>query len=668
MSHAALLGITGALLLLGAPASLVTARRPTLSGWIAFTCAAASAVPLVAVVVDVFRFGTGPEATVLRLDLLGARWAVAVDPLSAFFLAIAAGICVLGALFSVHYMTHFAHDTVAKFYPVMLLFFGSIVGVLVTVDLLFFLVFWELMTLTSFFLVAFERENPTSQRAGRKYFIITHAATLCLVAAALVLWRTSGDFHFPAVRTAFATLLHRQPVLGNVVALLFLLGFATKAGVLPMGDWLPDAHPVAPSGISAMLSGVLVKIGVYGMFRVFCDFAPLTAPLRLWGVVIALAGTASLLVGNLVALRQTDSKRLMAFSTIGQIGYICLAIGAGLYCLPQHPALAALAFMGALFHALNHACFKACLFFAAGAVLFRTGERTMDRLGGLGASMPVTAGASTIASLSIGGVPPFNGFASKWLIIATCVLVGFDAPLFLVLGIAGLFASLATLASYLTVLGAVFLGRPDPTRRVREAPWTMTAPQVLLAALCVVLGVVPQAPLHLAHAAIASVLGVALPPLGTLTGHGGAIGLAAGGVPLAVWAPLAILGALAAASLVAYGIQRAGGAPERQVDVWTGGEVQPIHTVRYPGSSLFLPFKHAFHGVYPTFTARAPAFPRPLRRAFDLDRWLYDPVARSVDWAARAAGRTHAGVPQLYLLWMLLGAAVVVAILLLTVR
>ena len=226
-------------------------------------------------------------------------------------------------------------------------------------------------------------------------------------------------------------------------ALLFLLGFATKAGLLPMGDWLPDAHPVAPSGISAMLSGVLVKIGVYGMFRVFCDFAPVTAPLRLWGVVIALAGTASLLVGNLVALRQTDGKRLMAFSTIGQVGYVCLALGAGLYCLPQQPALATLAFMGALFHALNHACFKACLFFGAGAVLFRTGERTMGRLGGLGASMPFTAGASTIAALSIGGVPPSNGFASKWLIIATSVLAGFHAPLFLVLGIAGPFASLA---------------------------------------------------------------------------------------------------------------------------------------------------------------------------------------------------------------------------------
>lgn len=670
MSHAALLGTSGALLLLGALASLVTARRPAVSGWTAFGFATASAVPLFAVVVDAFRGGGGPEVVVLRLDLLGARWAVAVDPLSAFFLAIAATICVLSALFSVSYMTHFTRDTVAKFYPVMLLFFASIIGVLVTTDLLFFLVFWELMTLTSFFLVTFERENPTSQRAGRKYFIITHGATLCLVAAALVLWRTGGAFSFDAVRSAFATLMTREPVLGNTVALLFLLGFATKAGVLPMGDWLPDAHPVAPSGISAMLSGVLVKLGIYGIFRVFVDFAPVVAGLRAWGVVIALAGTVSLLLGNLTALQQSDGKRLMAFSTIGQIGYICLAIGAGLYSLPEHRALATLAFLGALFHAMNHACFKSCLFLGAGAVLFRTGERNMDRLGGLGSSMPLTAGSSAIASLSIAGVPPLNGFASKWIILATCVLIGFHAPLFLVLGVAGLVTSLATLASYLTLLGSVFLGRPDATRSPREVPWTMAVPQAALAALCVLLGVFPQAPLRLAHAAIASVAAVELPSLGALTGGAGvgALSLAAGGAPLGVWAPLAFLVTLAALSLLAYGLQRAGGAPARQVDVWTGGEVQPVSTVRYPGSSLFLPFKHALRGVYPTFTARAPAFPPALRRALDLDRWLYEPVARAVDRAARAAGRAHAGVPQLYLLWILLGAAVVVAILLLTVR
>jgi NADH:ubiquinone oxidoreductase subunit 5 (subunit L)/multisubunit Na+/H+ antiporter MnhA subunit len=384
--------------------------------------------------------------------------------------------------------------------------------------------------------------------------------------------------------------------------------------------------------------------------------------------VIAIAGGASLLVGNLTALKQADSKRLMAFSTIGQIGYICLGIGAGLYVLPVNPALAALGFMGALFHVANHACFKACLFLGAGSVLFRTGERNMNALGGLGASMPVTAASSTVAALSIAGVPPLNGFASKWLILATSALIGLRSPLFLILAILGLFASLATLGAFLTNLGAVFLGRPGPGPAVREVPWTMALPQVVLAALCVVLGVFPQGALGLAHAAIAGVSAVPLPGTEALTGAGWGLSLLAGGAPLGMWAPLTIVAALTALSLLAYGIQRAGAAKIRQVDVWTCGEEQPIAAVRYPASSFFLPFRQAFRDLYPTVEGRAPAFPPALRRAFDLDRWLYGPAARAVDRTARAAGRTHPGVPQIYLLWIVVGAAVVVTILFLTVR
>jgi formate hydrogenlyase subunit 3/multisubunit Na+/H+ antiporter MnhD subunit len=435
-----------------------------------------------------------------------------------------------------------------------------------------------------------------------------------------------------------------------------------------MGDWLPDAHPVAPSGMSAMLSGALVKIGIYGLLRVFCDLAPMGGSVTAWGVVIALAGTGSLFVGTLTALRQADTKRLMAFHTIGQIGYICLGLGVGLFVLPANPALAALGFMGALFHAANHACFKACLFLGAGSVLFRTGERNMDRLGGLGTMMPATMGATTVASLSIAGVPPFNGFASKWLIVVTCILVGMSAPLFIVLGIVALFISLVTLASFLKVLGAVFLGPPDESRRVREVPWPMVVPQVVLAALCVLLGLFPNLVLPFAHAAIAGVSAVPLPSVGALTGGPWGMAVSAGAMAGAVWMPLTILALLVALSLVAYGIQRAGAAPTRDVEVWLGGEVHPVSEVRYPASSFFLPFKHAFQGIYPSGRARAPHFPPPVRRALDLDRWLYAPLGRAVERTAHAAGRTHPGVPQVYLSFIVLGAIVVVAIILLAVR
>ena len=407
------------LLVVGSLVSLAVSRRPRFCGWISVAFTGAAAVSTWAAVAAAFTGGPY-ERTVLSLPQLGAGLTLRVDPLSAIFLAIVALVALASTLYSVRYMEHYTRDKVGAFYPLLLLCVASMIGVLVSADLLCFLVFWESMTLTSYFLVTYERESAASQRAGLKYFVITHGATLCMVAAALLLWRTSGSFHFDAARQTLRGLLATQPFEAHLVTFLFFLGFATKAGILPMGDWLPDAHPVAPSGMSAMLSGVLVKLGIYGLVRLFCSFLVPSPSLRIWGIAVALAGTASLFVGTLTALRQTDIKRLMAFHTIGQIGYICLGLGVGAYCLAASPLLASIGLAGAILHAVNHACFKSCLFLGAGSVLYRTGTRNMDQLGGLARSMPYTAGSTTVASLSIAGVPPFNGFTSKWLIVSGC--------------------------------------------------------------------------------------------------------------------------------------------------------------------------------------------------------------------------------------------------------
>lgn len=663
MSTADLLAVAISVLLAGAVASLALARWRKLAGWVSTAFVAAATVAVWLVVARAFSALGDGEVTLLALPGLGARLSVVVDPLSAFFLAIVATIALVATLYSVDYMTQFAGNTLAKFYPVLLVFFAAIIGVLVVSDFLFFLVCWELMTLTSFLLVTFERESAASQRAGLKYFVITHAATLCMVIAALLLWRACGSFHFDDLRAELARMLLARPVLANVVLALLFVGFATKAGVLPMGDWLPDAHPVAPSGMSAALSGALVKLGIYGLVRFFCALLPASSAAAGWGIAIALAGTVSLFVGTLTALRQTDSKRLMAFHTIGQIGYICLGLGVGIACLRSAPALGALAIMGALFHAANHACFKACLFLGAGAVLYRTGERDMNRLGGLAATMPLTAGSSTVASLAIAGVPPLNGFASKWLIVATCLLAGMSRPLFLLLGLVAMFISLATLASFLKVLGAVFLGQSDPGRRVPEVPATMVAAQVALAGLCVLLGVFPFWPLRFIRDAVAAA--VPLPVPGAADLLGGPWGLAlGGGVSLAAWAPLALVAGMVVLALLALALQRAGGAGTREVAVWTGGEEHAAATVRYPASSFYLPFKHAFEGIYPRVRWRVPAFPHVLRRAFDVDAWAYQPLGRVVERSAGAVSRSHVGVPQMYLLWIVAGAVAVVAIVL----
>lgn len=650
-----------AILIAGSCVSLCFARRRTFCGWVSFgfVCVA-SLSSLLAVAAACTR---GPaEGTVLALPQLGSRLTLRLDPLSAIFLAIVAVVALLSTLYSVRYMEHYERDTVAKFFPVLLLCIASMMGVLVCADFLFFLICWESMTLTSYFLVTFESENAASQRAGLKYFIITHGATLCMVAAALLLWRTSNSFSFDAIRPTLAAMLTTRPFLANTVVFLFFLGFATKAGLLPMGDWLPDAHPVAPSGMSAMLSGAVVKLGIYGLVRLFCGFLMVSPPLKIWGILLALFGSGSLFVATLTALQQGDTKRLMAFSTIGQIGYICLGLGVGAYCLDASPALATIAFAGAILHAVNHACFKSCLFLGAGSVLYRTGQRDMDKLGGLAASMPYTTGTTAVASLSIAGVPPLNGFVSKWLIVAACLLAGLRFPLFVVLGVIALFISLATLATFLKALGSVFLGSAEAAPQRKEVPASMIVPQVVLAALCVVLGVFPQFVLRVVEHAIAGLTGAPVAAVDATRTLGKL--LLIDGTAVAFWSPLAMLAALVVLALLSYGIQRAGGAPTRSVPVWYCGEEHAPATVRYPASSFYAPFKHAFQGLYPSTKVHVPRFPAPLRRALDVDHWLYAPAAKVIDRTAARISRTHVGIPQIYLLWIVIGAIVVTGILL----
>lgn len=647
-------------LIAGALAGLLTASRRRLCGWVSFAFVCLSAVSIGLAVVSVLAVGSR-EHTILRLPQLGSSLSLQIDPLSAIFLAIVAVIGLLSTLYSVRYMDHYPHDNLAKFFPVLLLCFAAMTGVLVCTDFFFFLILWESMTLTSYFLVTFESGETASQRAGLKYFIITHGATLCMVAAALLLWRSSGSFAFASIRENLSASVVSRPLLGHTVVFLFFLGFATKAGILPMGDWLPDAHPAAPSGMSAMLSGAVVKLGIYGLFRVFCSFLGPSSALEIWGIVLALAGTGSLFVGTLTALRQTDTKRLMAFSTIGQIGYICLGLGVGAYCLKVNPVLATIALAGVILHAVNHACFKSCLFLGAGSVLYRTGTRDMNRLGGLARFMPFTAGTTAIASLSIAGMPPLNGFVSKWLMIASCLLTGMRSPLFLLLGLAALFISLASLAALLNVLASVFFGK-DEQHGVEEVPISMIVPQVTLAALCVFLGIFPQFVVRFVGKAIQSATAVPFTAIEATRIWGGLRLL--DGSAVGFWSPVAALMGLALLALLSYAIQRAGGAQSRSVPVWYCGEEHSPALVRYRASSLYLPFKHAFEGIYPSGRILVPRFPAFVRRTLDLDQWLYRPTIKAFDTAADRVSRTHVGIPQIYLLWIVIGAIVVTGMLL----
>jgi hydrogenase-4 component B len=350
---------------------------------------------------------------------------------------------------------------------------------------------------------------------------------------------------------------------------------------------------------------------------------------------------------------------------IGQVGYMFLGVGLGLYFLRRNPALGALGLMGGVFHMLNHSLSKSCLFLGAGAVFYRSGTRSLNALSGLGRRMPLTAACAVMAALAIAGVPPLNGFASKWLMYVTAILGGLNDPLFAVVGIVAMFVSLVTLASFLKYLGGVFLGPPLTREAPSEVPAGMLVPQAALALACVVFGLVPGWPLRFVHRALADAAPEAgLPNLASLLGAGPGLSVSMGGLALAAWAPLALVGGLAILVCLAGLIQRAGGAQVRHVPVWNCGEEHPAELVRYPASSYYQPLKQAFQGIYPTLELKAPRFPLRLRRALDLDAWLYLPMLRFVKGGSAVVSRTHVGVPQVYLLWIVVGAAAAVGILL----
>ena len=660
------LAAAAAFLVLGAIASLATFRNARVCGWISVAAVGGAATLMLTAALRSFA-GTGDApVSVLPIAALGAALTVHVDALSALFLCITAPIAFLTTMYSVEYMGRYTRDRLAKYYPVLLFLFLAIGGTVVTTDLFWFLVFWELMTLTSFVLVIFERENLAAHRAGWKYFFWNQGAALGLIAAALLLWHRAGSFSFDACRDALIGMLQTDPLIAHLVIALFVLGFSTKAGILPMGNWLPDAYLAAPSGATAAFGGTMTKLGIYGVLRVFLQLMPIGDATATWGMIIAGAGMLSMFFGTLYALKQDDAKRLMSYHVIGQVGYMYFGIGAGLALLPTSPVLGTIGLVAGLMHMVNNALYKSCLFLGAGALEYRTCVRSLAAMpGGLGRVMALTAASSVVASLAIAGVPPFNGFTSKWLMYAMGILGSRESFLLPVAALVAMFVSLMTLASFLKYLGGAFLGATGEPSKLREVPMTMLAPQLVLAAGCLVVGLAPMLPLRVVHLAIVQLpSAVQLPSSDALFGPGPSLALASSGVMIASWAPLALTVLLLALAAGAYfGLQTAGGAATRRVQVWACGEEENPEWLRYRADSLYRPFKDAIHVTMPRIRLPQMAVPAFLARLVDVDRWLYRPLARGASEAARGVSRAHVGIPQVYLLWIIVGAIALIALL-----
>ncbi len=520
---------------------------------------------------SLFKGGSGILQSFCSLNLK-------ITHLSAFFLLILGVLSFSASLYGVSYMDMYRRDgRLYNFsYPLFLLF---MMLTLLAQNLLWFIVFWELMTLFSQFLVAFER-NEKAVSAAFKYFCMTKAgADFMLLAIIIMIVKIAGTGDYSEIARFLPQYLSHHSVQTYAIALGMLLGLGVKAAMVPFHSWLPDAHPEAPSNVSALLSGVMIKLPVYMMFLVFLKFLPLKEYI---GLGIALMGTLTLFFGTMYALRQTDSKKLLAFSSIGQIGYILLSFGTGLYFLSKgNTFLGAIALMASLYHTINHATFKGLLFLTAGSVIYRTGSRDLDYLGGLAKAMPITALTALVGALSIAGMPPLNGFVSKWMIYVSTIPTPTILSLF---GVFALFMSSVTTAYLVKYFTAIFTRSSLEEINTREVPPTMWIPQGILAFICLLFGIYPKLPLDLISKGISST-GITVPALKTFPG---VVVPGTGNVePLAMFVVLLTLGTVLLA--LTYS--------KTALPVWTTGTRKPLG-MRLPASSYYAPFEDEFEEVY----------------------------------------------------------------------
>ena len=419
-------------------------------------------------------------------------YTVRLDPLSAYFNL---ALSLLAASVSVYSFGYLAHSP-ARRSPGLFCFFLNLLLLSLTLvftasNILFFLIVWELMAVSAYFLVVFDHESAESRQGGLLYLLMSRGGSGMLLAGFLLLALAGGSLEFPALHAAGQRL---PPPLAAVAFLLLFFGFGVKAGIIPLHIWLPAAHPVAPSNISALMSGIVIKTGIYGMARVFFDFY---GALPVWaGMLVLVIGVVSALLGVLYALMEHDLKRLLAYHSIENIGIILMGFGSALLFRSYgHPQLAALALIAGLFHTLNHGVFKCLLFLGAGAVLHRTHTRNMEEMGGLIRRMPSTALYFLIGAIAISGLPPLNGFVSEWFTYQA-LLAGFGAtPTMtrLAFPIAGaLLALTAALAAacFVKAFGITFLALPrsENAERAQEVSLSMRSGMAILAMACVLLG------------------------------------------------------------------------------------------------------------------------------------------------------------------------------------
>jgi formate hydrogenlyase subunit 3/multisubunit Na+/H+ antiporter MnhD subunit len=615
----------GVLALLGVAALAVATPRWSATMRLIYGACLAICLLVLAVALTAL-LDAGNTASSLRLPV-GLPWIGAhfrIDALAAFFLIVANLGGAGASLFAIGYGVH--EKAPGRVLPFYAAFLAGMNLVVLADDAFTFLLAWEFMSLSSWALVMAHHRDPENRRAGYIYIIMASFGTLCLLLAFGLLAGGSGGYAFAEMRGATAAF-------PGLVLILVLLGAGSKAGLVPLHVWLPLAHPAAPSPVSALMSGVMTKIAVYGFIRIIFDLNG--QPAWWWGIaVIPLAGITCVL-GVLSALMQHDLKRLLAYHTVENIGIIFIGLGLALAFAAHHmPAAAALALTAALFHVFNHSIFKSLLFFGAGAVLAATGERDMEHLGGLMRYMPLTAFAFLIGCVAISALPPLNGFVSEWLTFQA-ILLSPDVPSWgiklIVPAVGAMLAFSAALAAacFVKAFGVTFLGRPrtQVVERAQEADRASLAAMLVFAALCLVAGVVPGFVIDGLAPVAQSLVGdhmpaqISLPWLSVIpiaesrSSYNGLLVFAF--IAMSTLAAVQVLHRFASRSL-------------RRGPAWDCGFPDPISATQYTANSFAQPIRRAFGKV--VFLAREqvelppPGDVRPARMTVTLRDLVWDAI------------------------------------------
>jgi hydrogenase-4 component B len=517
------------------------------------------------------------------------------DPLSLFFLFVISIICLPSAVYSFSYLKgEYSPAKITLSWFLLVIFVLSMAAVVTVGNVLIFLIVWEIMSLVSYFLVVFDTTHEKSIQAGAIYIIMTHIGTAFLIAAFMIMYKYAHSFDFFTLKNACLTMPSQNK---NLVFLFFLIGFGTKAGIVPLHIWLPYAHPQAPSHISSIMSGVMIKTAIYGIIR-FVIFI-LGVNSSWWGILILILALISCLVGVIYALMEHDLKKLLAYHSVENIGIILLGVGLAMFFVSLNlPYLAVFSLIAGLYHLVNHAIFKGLLFLCAGSVYKATGTRDIEKLGGLIKKMPQTAVYFLIGAMAISALPPLNGFVSEWLTLQAFFLGAFSVTggFKLFLGVcAGLLALTSGLAAacFVKAFGITFLAQPrsNYAKGAKEVPLSMKAGMFFLALLTVIFGLLAAVIIKLLAKITASVTGIDISNMG-FSLNNFTLSPAGEGVYLSTPLLALVLSALLVTGLVVY---RLIGRKKRVIfNTWDCGYYKLDARNEYTATAFSKPFRVAF--------------------------------------------------------------------------